>query len=236
MMRSPFLLCSSLTLGQVCYLPGNHDLWVRGTTPISPSSFHKFDTILTCAAECGVIFSPLQMISRTHNTLVTICPLYSWYHTNFDTEPNLTHPLYLKYEETLKSQNATFDRQWMDFRQCKWSQTVLQNDFSQEEMNGSQFDSSKNLLLSTSEDNTLVPKWFGQLNVPYLDSRSQQTTDPSFVTTDVISFSHFLPREEILLEKKFLLEPQLSKVSGSVLLEEQVRSLRSQLHIVSSAP
>jgi hypothetical protein len=199
---------------------------------MSPSSFHKFDLILTCAAECGVIFSPLQMISRLHNTLVTICPLYSWYHTSFDTEPDLTHPLYVKYEETLKRENASFDRQWMDFRQCKWSKSVLLNDFTEGEINESQFDSSDNLLLSTTEDNTLIPKWFGQLNVPYLESRSQQSQDPSFVSTDVISFSHFLPREEILLEKKFLLEPRLPKVSGSVLLEEQVRALRSQLHLV----
>lgn len=208
---------------------------MRGTTPILSSSFHKFDAILTCATDCEVICSPVQIISRTHNTSVTICPLYSWYHTNFDTEPNLTHPLYVKYEETLKSQNASFDKQWMDFRQCKWSQNVLQNDFTQEEMNESQFDSAKNLILSTSEDNTLIPKWFGKLNTPYLERRSQQLPDTSFVTSDVISFSHFLPREEVLVEKKFLLEPKLSKVSGSVLLEEQVRSLGSQLHIVSRA-
>ena len=50
----------------------------------------------------------------------------------------------------------------------------------------------------------------------------------------VISYSHFLPRQELLPEKRFLLEPMLSRVVGSDVLREQVQRLTPHLHIVST--
>ena len=47
----------------------------------------------------------------------------------------------------------------------------------------------------------------------------------------VISFSHYLPRQELCPEKRFLLEPLLSRVIGSVPLENQIRRLRPNLHL-----
>jgi hypothetical protein len=91
----------------------------------------------------------------------------------------------------------------------------------------------------------MLSQWFSELNEPYLSSLSSSSRDcPSssaeekeeeetpFVMRDVISFSHFLPRQELLLEKRFLLEPQLTKVAGSSILERQVRALKSNLHLV----
>lgn len=193
------------------------------------------DEILNCAIDCGIIISPLKIISTLHQSLVTICPLYSWYHTSFDTEPNLTHPLFVKYEKIRNSQNASFDNQWIDFRQCKWSKSVLQNRFP-DVINDCQFDSSDNLILSTNDDNMIIARWFSELNDPYLNECCASKEKDSSLTHDVISFSHFLPRVEVMLEKAYLLEPQLSKVCGSSLLEHQIRHLKSNLHIVSSNP
>jgi hypothetical protein len=47
----------------------------------------------------------------------------------------------------------------------------------------------------------------------------------------VLSFSHFLPRQELCPEKRFLLEPLLAKVVGSDPLERQIRRLRPHLHM-----
>ena len=47
----------------------------------------------------------------------------------------------------------------------------------------------------------------------------------------VISFSHFVPRQELMPEKRFLLEPHLTKVIGSDPLEEQIRRLQPHIHL-----
>lgn len=47
----------------------------------------------------------------------------------------------------------------------------------------------------------------------------------------ILSYSHFLPRIELCPEKRFLLEPGLSKVVGSDPLESQVRRLQPDLHM-----
>jgi hypothetical protein len=47
----------------------------------------------------------------------------------------------------------------------------------------------------------------------------------------IISFSHFVPRIELLPEKNFLLEPLLTRVVGSDFLEKQIRLLKPHLHL-----
>jgi hypothetical protein len=49
---------------------------------------------------------------------------------------------------------------------------------------------------------------------------------------DVLAFSHFLPRAELLPEKRFLTHPNvLPKVSGSLPLGQRVQALRPDLHV-----
>jgi hypothetical protein len=47
----------------------------------------------------------------------------------------------------------------------------------------------------------------------------------------VISFSHFLPRIELMPEKRFLYLPTLSKAVGSDYLKQRVQQLRPDLHV-----
>lgn len=47
----------------------------------------------------------------------------------------------------------------------------------------------------------------------------------------VISFSHFLPRPDLLPEKRFLFYPPLAKAVGSLALGDRVRKLRPSAHV-----
>ena len=47
----------------------------------------------------------------------------------------------------------------------------------------------------------------------------------------VVSFSHFLPRPDLLPEKRMLYHPNLAKAAGSDYLEARVRRLRPLAHV-----
>ena len=50
----------------------------------------------------------------------------------------------------------------------------------------------------------------------------------------VVSISHFVPRLELVPEKRFLVSPDLPKVVGSDPLERQIRSVQAQLGLKSA--
>lgn len=79
---------------QVLYVPGNHDLWVRGER--ERSSFDKFRQLCAIAADSGA-----SMRSFHHGSL-SIVPLLGWYDYSFG-EPG-----------------AELLERWMDFRACRW--------------------------------------------------------------------------------------------------------------------
>ena len=128
---------------------------------------------------------------------------------------------------------------WMDFRQCQWpSNIILHEDFC-----------------NCKKDSTALAMMFAGINNMYLpcdresntiadDSESDNQTKLHVGDTNdalngddndiVISFSHFTPRLELIPEKRFLLEPLLSRASGSHFLENQIRQLNPHVHLVSS--
>lgn len=56
---------------------------------------------------------------------------------------------------------------------------------------------------------------------------------PNILTYDgpIISFSHFVPRPDLLPPRKYLFFKALPQVAGSALIEKQIRQLRSEIHI-----
>jgi hypothetical protein len=83
----------------VFYVPGNHDLWIRGgmkkwkvapLAPLSPGqvppehSLAKLEQILSVCAELGVHTSPRRLRG------VWVVPLLAWYHAGFDSEPDIS--------------------------------------------------------------------------------------------------------------------------------------------------
>jgi predicted phosphodiesterase len=78
----------------VAYVPGNHDLWVRGDT--AGTSLEKFEAVHALAAECGVATAPV------HRGPVSIVPLLSWYDYSFGKP------------------SKQLSARWADFRACRW--------------------------------------------------------------------------------------------------------------------
>jgi hypothetical protein len=78
---------------------------------------------------------------------------------------------------------------------------------------------AKEDFVSTTTDSTALADLFAAMNAPYL-ARDPLLADPAARREEgegegpvvVISFSHFLPSQELCPEKRFLIEPNLPKV------------------------
>ena len=229
----------------VCFVPGNHELWKVGSANRTPNrstrdSIEKLQEVLACARAHNVHIGPLRVCANA--AAVTIIPLYSWYHSSWDKEPDLVNQYYLESESTVP-----FWKKWSDFRMCEWPSSVI----SQEDFRNT----------SKGYRNTSLANAFAALNEPFLTPEIMPPAPPSLsspaMTLDhgtdvshqsqlpasrsastlvqegdtVLSFSHFLPRVECSLEKRYSMEPMLSRVSGSDPLEAQIRRLKPHVHI-----
>jgi len=207
----------------VCFIPGNHELWRRGSAiqeadnRMAVDSIAKMQEVLDLAEKHGVATSPLEVQHPAGSVLVM--PLHAWYHSSWDKEPEITHPLFLDVEKAIP-----FHRKWGDYSLCSWPSDLIE----------------QGTFISNPVDNTVLAEAFAALNEPYLHPPVTFANDdysnifgcleaPEAQT--VISFSHYLPRQELVPEKRFLSEPLLSKVIGSDVLEAQVRRLRPDVHL-----
>lgn len=238
----------------VVFTPGNHEAWRRGTAAggsatrpelraenrMATDSVEKIVEVVECARACGVYVGPVRVEKSSgdgvgedcESPALTVFPLYSWYHSGFDTEPDLDNEIYLAVEEVMP-----FEKKWGDFSLCSWPA----------ELGLSHGDWASTGRPPGREDNTVLAEAFASLNEPFLLSPaptlgSEETAGrgrrrgvcaiPSVKDSDtIISFSHFLPRQELCPEKRFLIEPLLSRVIGSDPLEAQVRRLNPHLHL-----
>jgi hypothetical protein len=107
-----------------------------------------------------------------------------------------------------------FSLRWLDFSRCTWPEW----------------------LVSEPEFRTLqgggrrLARAFASLNDPFIPALASACKHGA----TVITFSHFVPRPDVSIEKRFLIEPMLTKVIGSCELESQIRCIKPQLHLVSS--
>ena len=164
---------------------------------MAPDSVHKLNEVQHTAEECGVFTGPVRFKYAGRDLWVV--PLHSWYHSSWDSEPELTHPDFLAVEAAVP-----FDRKWGDFSLCSWPDDVVDPDEAR----------------TIYSSNTKLADAFAQLNENTIESYFHEHKDRS--TADIITFSHFTPRIELSLEKRFLIEPMLAKVIGSDPLEKQV--------------
>lgn len=80
---------------RVCFLPGNHELWVVRDPGVA-DSLDKFERVQATARACGAATGP-EVIDG-----VALVPLHGWYDLSFGrVTPELMHA-------------------WTDFRACRW--------------------------------------------------------------------------------------------------------------------
>jgi len=156
-------------------------------------------------------------------SFLLLVPLLSWYHPSWDTEPDLPTEVLAE----LYDGRPAFEQRWADFRFCKWPEEVVERKEGGRQEWGS----------ITTKDKGIA-EWFAEQNEGFLkdtrvrlETREGGNEGRAKKKVVVISFSHFLPREELCPEKRFLIEPLLPKVIGSQPLREQVERLKPDLHL-----
>jgi len=105
------LLVFRAKYGRVFFTPGNHDLWLTSRERrMGKSSLDKLAELLRwCEEEAGVDTRPALVGGR-----VWVVPVLSWYHSSFDTEPDIEGWQGI----------PPVERVMRDFKRCAWPQPL----------------------------------------------------------------------------------------------------------------
>jgi len=164
-------------------------------------SFAKIEAIRALCKDLGV---------RTTAALVDgnwIVPIIGWYHATWDTEPPLTAPPGVK----LKVNPREPSRMSNDYMYCRW---------------GDVEHGSEALAERIDAENEAWGGW------PLPDELlAEAQLPPGQRTHPIVTFSHFLPRMELFVEKRMSMEPNLSKLIGSNWTRKRVDQLRPDIHV-----
>uniref|UniRef100_A0A7R9YED7 Calcineurin-like phosphoesterase domain-containing protein n=1 Tax=Pinguiococcus pyrenoidosus TaxID=172671 RepID=A0A7R9YED7_9STRA len=195
----------------VVFAAGNHDLWCVGKEDEQlgvQDSFDKFGRVVDLCDELEVDVRPLRLFHR--GDYYPVVPLQSWYHGDWDREPDLpnevTAPLYANV--------PSFERRWSDFRFCRWPTSLVKRED-----------------LVRLDSGPVLAEAFGELTIGACGGRELSDLHEGRSPKLCFSLSHFLPRKELCPEKRFLVEPLLAKVVGSAVLERQVQELQPDIHV-----
>ena len=182
----------------VFFVPGNHELWVRGGE--SGDSVAKFERIMRLCADLGVATSPAKVATGAGDPGAWVVPLFSWYVKPEQGDDSL----YIPGDGDDPSLSM-----WADEFLTRWPERLS------------------------------VADYFLDMNKPHLHREYD---------APVLSFSHFLPRQEMMFRSPALPSPRVvravrtaraaraarfnfSRVAGSARIEAQVRALGSVLHV-----
>ena len=132
-----------------------------------------------------------------------VVPLWSWYHASWDREPDIpgAYPI---------------EKVMMDFHACDWS--------SVPHLNAAGDDS-----LAIHFDEMNADEYIKALDSIRMDRLSMEAEEKGDVF--VVSFSHFLPYQTLLPEKRWLFYPNLAKASGSDHLARRIEELKPDCHV-----
>eukprot|EP00929_Paragymnodinium_shiwhaense_P088275 TRINITY_DN48568_c0_g1_i1.p1 TRINITY_DN48568_c0_g1~~TRINITY_DN48568_c0_g1_i1.p1 ORF type:complete len:468 (+),score=77.08 TRINITY_DN48568_c0_g1_i1:47-1405(+) len=204
----------------VCFTPGNHDLWaIRKTGP--PDSLAKLREVLQVCDEIdNVTYAAVRLVPPDlDHAVVYLVPLLSWYSSDWDREPDL--PWYTGTDVDLSTR-------WTDFAAVKWPEAL----FEQASSYCQKSQGAKPIHFGQGGTSSFFAEIFGRCNDECLSEvqRALQT-EATQRQSLVVSYSHFLPRQELFPEKRFLVDPHLHKVAGSDVLQAQVQKLTPDVHV-----
>lgn len=195
----------------VFFVPGNHDLWVRRDGSEGSNSLSKLRRLEQICESLGVLTTP-QRVRMASGSSISVCPLLSFYHTSFDTEADVP---YLR----LPSARATVT----DFRATRWPDGL---DLGEEAL-AEHLDLANEEALRRAPQQAHAAAACGRMGLSPIES----WRDAHAGVDHVLSFSHFLPRIELIPEKRFLVYPDLMKAVGSQPLGRRVDALRPDVHL-----
>lgn len=193
----------------VFYCFGNHEAWVANSKADDAAGMGHYENSLEKLRLLKQICQALGV--RTGAGLadgVWVVPIVSWYHTSFDEEPDLQPP---PGQALLRDPNPPA-RCASDFDLCRWP--------------GGLENGSEDLAKALDAQN----RTWGTDPLP-AELKAEAALPPGQRKHPILTFSHFLPRAELLPEKRFLFQPNLSKVVGSRWLRRRVEGLRPDLHV-----
>jgi hypothetical protein len=212
--------------GAVFYVPGNHDLWSRGsaglhirTTEID--SLQKHSELKQLCARLGVHVAPAYAAGAI------IAPILSWYHSSWDTEPEI-----VGWDGI-----PTVEQTMMDFRMCTWPAPLATHDetiaqrFDQMNDEGTPLASRVAALRSAHPDAPLIT--FSHF-VPRIEvcSPGVGLSAGAARARGYAHVLHAVPRHaQLNPEKRFLFFPPVAKASGSTYLAARVAALRPAVHV-----
>ena len=210
----------------VFYTFGNHDVWCTEDAEIC--SREKIDEVFKLCERLGVKTHPEEIANA-----VFIAPVHSWYEQEFDTEEDVEAPEGVSIPPP--------DKVMTDYRLCKWPKLDQWKKEMTIKIGSNSNNSSSITSTSASEgkssmsDDYYISKAIDALNdedgkfEQFLDNVKRAKAEGKDVT--VITFSHFLPRIELIPEKRFLLYPKLTQAVGSNILNERLERVSSILHL-----
>ena len=193
--------------GDVFFTFGNHECWLNGKDEDDDggSSFEKIKRVLEICERIGVKCELEKVDFESDDASVFIAPIHSYYHPEWDVEPDIDSDIEIPPTSAVM----------MDYRLANWDSVLLT--------------SSSN---DVSSDEYIVAKRIDSLNenwTTFLEDLKEEKKKAKRVK--VISLSHFLPRMELVPEKRFLLFPNLTQACGSTLLRERVESIANVLNL-----
>jgi len=180
----------------VSYVDGNHEMWLTKKGAGDFDSLGKQEQMKELCFSLGVHTEAVRFVCEDCSEEdVVVLPLESWYHDSWDTEPELPRELVPPFAPGAR---------WTDFSLVKWPEWITHQP-------GFEFGGSKGL---TSKH---MSEFYARKNEAALSALQRRPPKR------LITFSHYCPRIELLPEKRFLVDPHIAKVSGSVILEAQIR-------------
>ena len=168
-------------------------------------SIDKLEKILELCRKHNVRYGPVKIQDEQSSSSLYVIPLLSWYHSSFDTEPSIRG-----WGGIPSARNVV-----ADYKRAVWPSPLIDN--------------------REKNDDSILAQFMDDLNDVLFDYNYDSFIQSSDVekksnSISILTYSHFLPRIELLPEKRYLTLPTLHSCVGSTYLEERLRNIHHHCH------